>query len=131
MKNGKLTPAEWEIMETIWNLGGSPSVREVMERAYPEGQKAYTTIQTIMNNLQKKGRLTRKKIGLVNFYTPVDSRKKMVKTEMTSMVSRIFNGSVPAFANFLLDSENLSLEEIKQIKTLLDKKENALKGEQS
>jgi predicted transcriptional regulator len=127
----KLTPVEWEIMEAVWELGGSPSVRDVVDHAYPNGEKAYTTIQTVMNTLEKKGQLTRKKIGLMNFYTPVASRKNIVKTEMTSMVSRIFNGSVPAFANFLLDSENLSLEEIRQIKTLLNKKETELKGETS
>lgn len=125
-KKQKLTPVEWEIMETIWKLGGSPSVREVLENGYPDGKKAYTTVQTIMNYLLKKGMLTRKMIGLVNFYTPVKQRRSMVKSEVTTMVSRIFNGSVPALANYLIDSENLSLEEIDEIKNLINKKEKQL-----
>ena len=33
-KSGKkLTPAEWEIMEAVWELGGSPSVRDVLDHA--------------------------------------------------------------------------------------------------
>ena len=47
----KLTPVEWEIMEAIWEIGGSPTVRDVLEHAYPQGEKAYTTIQTIMLKL--------------------------------------------------------------------------------
>jgi len=125
--NNKLTPAEWEIMDAIWKNGASPSVRDVLEHAYPEGEKAYTTVQTIMNTLVKKGLLKTKKIGLVNFYTPVKTRNEIVKGEMNSMVSRIFHGSVPALANYLIDSEDLSLEEIQKIKELLDKREQQLK----
>ena len=125
--NGKITPVEWEIMEAIWKIGVSPSVRDVLEHAYPDGEKAYTTVQTIMNTLVKKGLLKTKKIGLVNFYAPVFTRNDIVKSEMKNMVSRVFNGSVPALANYLIDSEDLSLEEIQKIKKLLDKREQQLK----
>ena len=128
LKNRKLTPVEWEIMDAVWNIGGNPSVRNVLELACPNGEKAYTTVQTVMNTLVKKGLLDCKKIGLVNFYTPVFSKKDIVKTEMTSLVSRIFNGSIPALANFLIDSDELSLEDIQKIRQRLDKKENDLKG---
>jgi len=127
-KDQNLTPVEWEIMDAIWNLGGSPSVRDVMEQAYPKGEKAYTTIQTIMNTLEKKKYLKRKKIGLVNFYSPSRSRRQIVKTETSRMVSRLFHDSLPAFANFLLDSENISLEELEQIKNILDIKEKQLRS---
>ncbi len=126
----KLTPVEWEIMENIWNMGGKPSTREVMEFAYPNGEKAYTTIQTIMNILVKKGLLTAEKIGLVNFYRPTRSRDEIVKSEMKQMVSRIFNGSIPALANFLLNSDEVGLDEIQAIKKLINEKENELKGNQ-
>ncbi|MFH1755379.1 MAG: hypothetical protein ABIA59_06710 [Candidatus Latescibacterota bacterium] len=33
----KLTPVEWEIMEAVWQLGGGPAVRDVLEHAYPHG----------------------------------------------------------------------------------------------
>jgi len=127
MSNNKLTPVEWEIMETIWKLKGSPSVREVLEHTFPNGEKAYTTVQTIMNTLEKKGLLNRKKIGLVNFYTPTKSRTEMVKVEMSNVLSRIFDGSAPALANYLINTENLTLDEIKKIKELLKEKEDKLR----
>jgi len=126
-KNNKLTPAEWEIMETIWKRGGSPSVREIVDQAYPNGEKAYTTVQTIMKTLEKKGYLKSRKIGLVNFYTPTKSREEMVKAEMSSLVSRVFHGSSRALANYLVTSDDLSLEEIEEIKKLFEKKEAELK----
>ncbi len=124
----KLTPVEWETMEVIWKMGGTPSTREVMESAYSKSEKAYTTIQTILNILVKKGLLVSEKIGLVNFYRPTRSRDEIVKSEMEQMVSRIFNGSIPALANFLLNSEEVGMDEIQVIKKLLDQKENELKG---
>ena len=70
----KLTPVEWEIMDTIWARKKPSSVRDVCQQTYPNGEKAYTTIQTIMNTLEKKKLLRRKKTGLVNFYRPARSR---------------------------------------------------------
>ncbi len=32
----KLTPAEWGIMDVIWQIGGSPSIRDVVEKAFPK-----------------------------------------------------------------------------------------------
>ena len=127
-KHNKLFPVEWEIMEAIWRLGGSPSVREVLEFAFPKGEKAYTTVQTIMNALEKKSFLMHKKIGLVNFYTPLKSRNEMVKAELSSMISRVFKGSAPSMANYLIDSQNLSLKEIEEIKALLSQKESKIRS---
>jgi len=125
----KLTPAEWAIMEAVWLLEGSPSVRDVLECAFPNGEKAYTTVQTIMNTLEKKKLLRRKKVGMVNFYTPTRTRADMVRGEMSSLVSRVFKGSIPALANSLLSLDDVSLEEVREIKKLLAQKERELKDE--
>ena len=128
-KQHKLTPAEWEIMEAIWELGGSIAVRDVLNHAFPNGEKAYTTVQTIMNTLEKKGLLRRKKTGLVNFYSPTRSRDQMIKAEMSSLLARIFDGSVPALANSLLALDDVKLEEVRRIKELIEQKEKELRGE--
>lgn len=125
----KLTPVEWEIMEAVWDLGEAPSVREVLEHAFPNSEKAYTTVQTIMNILERKGFLERKKTGMVNFYRAVRSREEMEREEMSSIVSRIFGGSKPALASSLLSLEGLELEELEQIKEILARREKELKEE--
>lgn len=129
--NLKLTPAEWEIMETLWDLGGARSIRDVLEHAFPNGEKAYTTVQTTMNTLHKKGLLKRKKVGLVHFYTPTRTRQDSVRAEMSSLLARMFDGSIPKLANSLLSLDSLSLEELEEIKRLLRRKETELRGEHS
>ena len=127
----KLTPAEWEIMKTIWELDRPASVREVLEHAYPNGEKAYTTVQTVMNTLEKKQWLQHEKTGLVNFYSPTRPKDEVIKSEMASLVSRVFSGSISALANSLLSMDDLSLEQIEAIKALIDEKERELRGEES
>ena len=102
-------------------------VRDVLEHAFPGGEKAYTTVQTVMNTLHSKKLLRRRKVGLVNFYTPRSSRDEVIKAEMSAMVSRVFKGSIPALASSLLSLENLSLDEIKKIRALLREREEELK----
>jgi predicted transcriptional regulator len=84
-----------------------------------------------MNILEKKGVLNRKKVGLVNFYFPTRTKDKVVKAEMSSFLSRVFGGSVTAFASSLMSLENVSLEEIQHIKDVLIKKEKELRGKRN
>jgi predicted transcriptional regulator len=127
-KKTKLTPAEWEIMNAIWEMDNECSVRNVLDHSYSNGEKAYTTIQAFMNILEKKRVLKRRKIGLVNFYSPLRSREEVIKSEMSSLLSKIFDGSASALASSLMSMDDLSLEEIKKIKVLLNKKEKELQG---
>ena len=118
-----LSPLEWEIMGVIWRLGGRPSVREVLDEAYPKGEKAYTTVQTVMNNLQTKGYLTKEKIGLVNFYRPTRRRGDLVRGEMDRFVDRVFAGSFGALADYLVQSDKRDDEKLEALRRMLEERE--------
>ena len=123
----KLTPAEWEIMQAVWELDGNVTVRDVLERLYPAGEKAYTTVQTVMSTLEKKGLLARRKLGLVNFYTPTRSRDEATRREMSTLVARLFGGSVPALANSLVSLDDVDLDDLAEIRRLIARRERELK----
>lgn len=122
----ELTPVEWEIMEAVWDGEGPATVRDVLERAYPGGEKAYTTVQTIMNTLERKKLLRRKKVGLVNFYSARRTRESVVRAETSTLLSRVFNGSVPALASTLLSLDGMNADELKKLKALIREKEREL-----
>ena len=123
----KLSPLEWEIMEIIWRQPAKAvSVREVITAAYPNGEKAYTTVQTVMNNLILKGYLVKEKIGLVNFYKPLKKRHDQLKKETSRFVDKVFGGSFLNLADYLIGSKSLSAEEIADLKKIIDQYE---KGE--
>jgi len=123
----KLTPAEWEIMQAVWALGEAVTVRDVLEHLYPQGEKAYTTVQTVMNILVKKKLLLRNKIGLVGFYTPTNSQEETTRQETSRLVAGIFGGSIPAVANSLMSLDDIDLEDIAEIKRLIRRREDELK----
>ena len=127
-KPKKLAESEWEIMLGIWKMEPPVTVRDVHSKVYPNGEKAYTTIQTIMNSLVDKGFLGRKKIGMVNFYDPAYSKEDAASNETENLVSRLFQGSFGALANYLINSGELSQSDLKEIKNLIDEKERNESG---
>lgn len=123
----KLTPAEWEIMQGVWTFKAAVTVREVLEHLYPGGEKAYTTVQTVMNTLVRKKLMSRDKIGLVGFYTPTKTRDEATRQETSRLVARIFGGSIPAVANSLMSLDDVGLDDLAEIKRLIQEREDELK----
>lgn len=119
-KKQSLSPLEWEIMEKIWHDQKPVSVRDVLRQAYPNGEKAYTTVQTVMNNLVEKGFLQKEKIGLVNFYQPMRKKNDLLKQETSRFVEKVFGGSFQALANYIISSKKLSEDELIDLKKLIE-----------
>lgn len=123
-----LSPFEWEIMNVIWDLGGSPTVKNVMDVEYPNGEKAYTTVLTIMSNLVEKGFLKKEKFGPINIYKPLKKREEAVSKEATIFMEKVFGGSFKEMAHFMLGSSELSDAEFAELKKLIQHRENKQKG---
>jgi predicted transcriptional regulator len=119
-RKSELSAAEWELMQAIWSSGKPVTVREVLDQAYPNAEKAYTTVQTLMNILVEKGFLKRKKVGMVNFYSASVSRDHVLRRSLTALARRMFHGSFGAMASFLVSATQLSPEEVQRLKKLLD-----------
>lgn len=124
----ELSAAEWEIMQVVWNGSKPLAVRDVLDQAYPNAEKAYTTVQTLMNILVDKGFLKRKKVGMVNFYSAAVSRDKVLRKSLSALASRMFQGSFGAMASFLVSSAPLSPNEIQALKKLLDEHSKGAKN---
>ena len=119
----RLAEAEWEVMDGVWHLDRQVTVRDVVDYLYPNGEKAYTTVQTIMNILFEKGVLNRRKIGPVNVYMPTLSREDAAQDETRTLVSRMFEGSFGALATYLVDSGELSQGELDELRALIEARE--------
>ncbi len=122
-RKNKLAEAEWEVMDAVWDLGRPVTVRQVHQYRYGDGRKAYTTVQTTMNILVDKGYLSREKIGMVNLYRAKFTRQQAARNETRNLVSRIFDGSFGALAHYLVESGELSAEELAELKALIEKRE--------
>jgi predicted transcriptional regulator len=122
----KLTALEWEIMNHVWESGNRTTVREIVDRHYADGSKAYTTVQTVMNKLVQKGYLKVEKIGMVNHYTPLKKKDQLAKAELKNIIEKVFNGSTVALVNSLFSVTKLSEKELQELKNIIN--ENEKKG---
>lgn len=117
-----LTKFEWEIMKQVWKKGRA-TVREVHEALTPTQSRAYTTIQTYMERLVDKKYLSKKKIGLVNFYSAKVKETDTLRRETSHFVKRAFDGSFSKLAAFLFDTQDFDAEDLETIKRLIQEKE--------
>jgi predicted transcriptional regulator len=75
------------VMDQLWSLGGSATVREVFERLAQRREIAYTTALSTMDNLYRKGHLTRDKQGKAHRYHTVASRAEHTAAVMGQVLS--------------------------------------------
>ncbi len=108
-----LTNAEHRIMEVIW-ARGSATVAEVVEAL--EGKDAYTTILTLIRILKAKGYLSSRKEGRAFVFTPAVDRETVARRAAHQLLSKFFGGSPSELVLSFLRDEELTPEELDQIK---------------
>ncbi len=125
MTNGKkltLTELELEIMKVIWDREPC-TVRQVYEELLEKKKIAYTTVMTMMNILEEKGHLNKKKDGRAFVYGTVHSRRKVVTTMVEDLVTRLFDGSAKPLVLNLVRDRKLSKKDFHEIAKMLEETE--------
>jgi predicted transcriptional regulator len=111
-KDQTLTPLELEIMQVLWDQGAC-TVAEVQPKL--KGDLAYTTVQTMLNVLLKKDKVTREPDGRAFRYRAAVSRTLATGGALKDMVKRMFGGSPEALLMALVDTRQISAEELTRI----------------
>ena len=127
MRLPKLSKLEHQIMDALWSRGAA-SVREVLE-AFPEkGRPAYTTVQTMVYRLEEKGAIRRtKKIGNAHIFEAVLSRASAQRRLVDELLA-FFGGSSQPVVAHLIESGNLTLDDVKEAGQLLIKLKSGRSG---
>jgi BlaI family penicillinase repressor len=109
----RLTKLELQIMDALWS-SGARSVREIQE-AFPEKDRpAYTTVQTMVYRLESKKAIRRvKKIGNAHIFEAVVSRSAAQRRLIDELLDFFGGSSQPVMAH-LIESGNLTLEDVKE-----------------
>ena len=116
-KSENLTEVEQRIMEVLWS-SGSGTVSEVLGAIQTPKQPAFNTVQTMLRILEQKGYVRHTEEGRAFRYFPLVDKAAASRTAVQSVVRRFF-GSPGALALNLLQSEDLSPEELARIRKLI------------
>jgi len=107
-----LTRLELKIMQVIWRLGAS-TVTAVQAEMKPP--LAYTTVQTMLNILERKGKLRRTLDGRAYVYSAVVSEDKAVGQVLRDLVDRIFGGSSEELVMSLLKTRQIDARSLAKL----------------
>lgn len=103
---------ELEVMTWLW-ANGSGTVGEVKEGL--SDPLAYTTVLTILRNLEAKGFLKREDEGRAHRYFPRVQQKAARKRALRRLIDTLFLGSPEALLSHLVDEHDLSPAELRRI----------------
>src|ERR1700749_2417092 len=112
-----MTPLELKIMQVLWRMGLC-QVQAVQEEL--EGGLAYTTVQTMLNVLHKKGRVTRRLRGRAYEYRAVVSEEKTLGKAVADLVDRMFGGSPEELVMSLVKSRQLDAVRLAKLAERVD-----------
>lgn len=121
-KSENLTEVEQRVMEVLWSVG-SGTVSEVLSAVDTPKPLAFNTVQTMLRILEQKKYVRHTEEGRAFRYYPVVDKAAVSRTAVQSVVRRFF-GSPGALALNLIQSEDLSEEELARIRGLIVEAEN-------
>ena len=116
-KSENLTPLELEIMHVLW-AEGPANVQTVQQHLARE--LAYTTVQTMLNILHRKGKVKRTLKDRAYVYKAVVSRSQVVGQHMSDIVDRLFGGSAESLVMSLVEMKHLTPKKLARLQKLLE-----------
>lgn len=117
----QLTPLELQIMNVLWEVGPA-NVQTV--QAHLQGRAlAYTTVQTVLNILHRKGKVKRRLKDRAYIYQPVLSRQHAITQAVGDVLDRFFGGSADSLVLSLVKTRRLTPQKLAQIQQLLEQSE--------
>jgi len=114
-----LTPLELQIMNVLWETG--PANVQSVQANLKGRELAYTTVQTMLNVLHRKGKVKRLLKDRTYIYRPVLSRQKAVSQAVGEMLDRFFGGSADGLVLNLVETRHLTPEKLARIQEIIER----------
>ena len=106
-------------MGVLWELG-SATVSEVRDRL--ADPLAYTTVLTVLRTLEEKGYVGHREQGRAYRYLPLVERGQAQESALKRLVDKLFHGSTERLLTHLVSDEELSDEELRRLRALLEER---------
>ena len=114
----KLTSQEEEAMLIVWKTGGG-FIKDFLEW-YPTPQPPYTTLASVIKNLERKGFVQSIRYGNIYEYRPLITEVQYKSRFMSGFVKDYFSNSYKELVGFFAKEEKISPQELKEILQIIE-----------
>ena len=127
-KRHQLAELQLAIMHVLWERGEA-TVAEVREALRPDRELAHTTVGTMLSKMEEKGQVAHRSDGRVNIYRAKWKQSRVSRSMVSDLAERLFGGDVTQMVCHLLDSRDVSPQQLAELKRLIRSKEQELRDE--
>jgi BlaI family penicillinase repressor len=119
----ELTPAEFNLMKVMWRLRRATVAEARAALAEKGDELAYTTVMTLLGRLAAKGALIVDREREPYLYKPAFRRESVLRERLKGFLADVFDGEASSMVLHLVDSEHLSLDELRAIEKKVESAE--------
>lgn len=117
-----LTGLQLSILHALWERGEA-TTQQVWEDVVKERPLALTTVATLLSRLERKSVLAHRQEGRQYVYHATVSRAEVRRSKVRELTESLFDGDPAALVTHLVRGEDVDLNELDRIRTLLDEAE--------
>ena len=122
MKPPEPSNLEMQVLSLLWEHGPL-SARAVLEKI-PDGKaRAYTTVLSVLQVMEKKGLVKHEEEGNRHVYTPRVQKEKVIQPLLSRLIRTLFRGSPSAAMQHLLVASEVSPADVAEMRQMLDRYE--------
>jgi len=114
----ELTESEWTVIKSVWE--NEPcAAPTIQEKLFKQTEWTYSTVRTVMDRMVVKGLLTAEKVRNLTLYRTAVTREQAQRGELLYALKHAFNGALTPMVQCLLDTNDVSREDLDKIKQLI------------
>ena len=122
MKTMRFGKVQLRIMRVLWEKERA-NAREITDSLNKIDPIAHSTVQTLLRKLEEKGAVNHDIENRTFIFFPLVNSENVTRHAIREFLDRVFSGSPVGLVSYLLRSEDVPPEEMKQIRAMIDKKE--------
>ncbi len=117
---------ELQVLAVLWREGGL-TAREMSDQMPDGKRRAYTTVLSVLQVMEKKGLVKHRPEGRAHRYSAAVTKRQVLGPMLRQLVANVFGGSPSTAVQHLLAENTVSAEELDEIRALIAEHEAALK----
>jgi BlaI family transcriptional regulator, penicillinase repressor len=117
----RLGRVQLRIMQVLWERRRA-TAREITAALDADEPIAHSTVQTLLRGLEAKRAIDHEVEGRTFVFVPVVREGQVARSVTRELLDRVFGGSVSELVAYLLKNENISAEELREIRRIINER---------